>query len=256
MAIQKSSARTLGGAVMNTKFWIAIAVVILVWLLVVGNIASGQPATVGNDNIVITGLITCGAGNGAKPFCPFNLHYVQLTAGRTYMIRMASSDFNTNLTLENLPGKVLACDRDDYDALNGAMLFRPAVTGQYRLIATSASPTEGFYTITIREMPVLISAEDALTTADPRENDCHVRFHDVPMTAGRRYIIDLESNEFAPFVKLLNAEGSMVAFADECGPMHNARVIFEPTVTGTYRLVTTTWGPHETGTFRLYVCEE
>jgi hypothetical protein len=235
---------------MNTKFRFAVGFVVIAWLLLVGTIAFGQPAPLpGSDNIVLSGVISCGADKAAPPFCPLNLHYVHFTAGRTYMIRMASSEFNARLMLEDLPGKLLARDDEASDALNGAIVFRPAETGRYRLIASALAPKEGFYTITIREMPILFGVEETLTANGPAS-------YEVPLTAGRRYIIDLESAEFAPFVKLLNADGTMVAFEDERGPMGNTRIVFEPTTTQTYRLVAASFSAGATGTFRLTVCED
>ena len=62
--------------------------------------------------------------------------------------------------------------------------------------------------------------------------------------------------DFDAFVKLRNLDGVIVSFNDECGTMRNARVVFEPTVTGTYRVVASSYADRATGAFRLSVCEE
>jgi len=239
-----------------SHFWFGLALVAIVCLLMVGSFASGQVVASENEPVLLSGFLSCGTASDGTRLCPFRLHYVELERGRTYMIRMDSTDYNSSLVLEDMSGKELARDDDAYDALYGVMVFRPTVSGSYRLIASCREPLEGYYTISIRELPVILRVEEALEPDAAVSNDCFERVYEVGLTAGRRYILDMASDEFAPFVKVLNAEGMIVAFEDECGAMRNTRVVFEPIVTGTYRIVATSYEPRATGTFRLVVCAE
>ena len=240
----------------TTKYWLLCGVAAIAWLLLGGKVASGQTPPPDNDNVVLSGVLTCNVGLDGQRVCPFKLHYVNLTKGRTYSIQMSSSDFDTTLVLEDLRGNLLARDTDYYDDLYGNIVFRPPVTGRYRLIANATAPKEGFYTITIRELPVVMSVTDELTPRDPTQNDISHKTFDVKLTAGRRYIIEMESDAFDAFVKLLNPDGAIIAFNDECGTQNNSRLVFEAVRTENYRIVATSFGPNATGAFTLTVCEE
>jgi hypothetical protein len=232
------------------------ALAAMICLLLGGKIASGQTPPPGGGDIVLSGFLGCGNPGATPRECPMRVHYVNLTEGKMVAIQMASSDFNSKLVLEDMHGNLLACDTEYYDDLCGCIAFRPPTTGSYRLTVSAKNPTEGFYTVTVREMPVLMSVVGALTPNDPVGNDAFMSVHQVTLTAGRRYIIDLQSDEFDTFLKVLNPEGAIVAFADECGAMRNTRVIFTPTRTETYRIVATSSEPAIIGAFQLMVCEE
>jgi hypothetical protein len=233
------------------KFWVVVLGTILV-MLMGSRVVSAQ----GGGPIVLSGVLECGKPGAEPRECPMRLHYINLTAGKLYAIQMASSDFNSRLVLEDLDRNTLATDTDCYDELYGVLVFRPGVTGMYRLTVSNKQPTEGFYSVTVREMPVLMNVSTELTPNDPVAHDAFMSVHAITLTAGRRYIIDLQSDEFDTFLKVLNPKGAIVAFADECGPMRNTRVVFTPTRTETYQIVATSYNPAVIGAFRLVVCEE
>src|ERR1051325_669640 len=195
-------------------FWIASGAAAIAFFVLAGR-ANAQPGPLPTTDTVLMGFISCGGENGERQ-CPFRLHYVTMERGRTYAVRIASTSFNAALAIEDEAGNQLARDIDDYDTMPGCAVFRPSVTGTYRLIASVRPPLEeGFYVITIRELPVVFSVEDEMTTSDPMRNECYMRTYDVPMTVGHRYIIDLASREFSPYLKLLDSDGMIVAFEDE-----------------------------------------
>lgn len=240
---------------MNAKFWIGCISAALAYLLFASAVASAQTPPP-SDDIVLSGFLTC-SGTGSDRVCPTRLHYVTLHEGRTYLIRMSSTEFNASLMLEDLPGNLLGTDVDEFEALPGCILFRAPATAEYRLIATSAPPEgEGFYLLTIRELPVLMRVDAALTPEDALHADCFARSHEMTMIEGKRYIIDLESTEFEPFLKLMDPDGMIVAFNDECINGRPARVVFTAPQTGNYRLVATTIVPYATGSFRMMVVED
>lgn len=235
------------------KLWLGLGFVALAMLLLVGNLASGQTTPPRGDTVVLNGYINCGPLNETTRVCPFRLHYMEFTEGRTYMIRMDSSDFGSRLVLEDMQGRMLACDDDWFDGLDGTIVFRPTATGTYRMIANASTAVEGFYTITVREVPIVMNVEASLVTNDEMPGNFNEMVYEVAMTAGRRYVIDMVSNEFDAFVRVLNREGAIVAFTNECDRMHNTRVVFTPTETGVYRIGATSNAEHATGGFRLMV---
>ena len=238
-----------------TKFWFGLFVAII-FLLAAGSLASAQTPPPERDTILLNGFLSCGSNADASRFCPFKLHYVNLTQGRTYLIRMESSDFGANLLIEDMHGKMLANNDEAYVMLNGDIVFHAPRTDSYRFIASNTRPVEGFYTITIREMPAVLNVEAALTASDAAEDDVFVRTFDVNLRAGRRYVIDMESDQFDAFVKLLNREGTIVSFADECDAMRNTRIVYVPLENETYRIAATSYAAGATGVFRLRVCED
>jgi hypothetical protein len=249
-----------GGTIMShftIKFWFVCGIAAMACLLLAGAVAAGQTPSSGSDDVVLSGFLTCPTPNGTSGSCPFRLHYVNLTQGKAYVIRMASSEFHAKLMLEDMRGNLLAADTDDFNTLPGCIVFHPPTSGEYRLVATSAPPTnEGFYTITIRALPILMRVEAALTTTDSAHADCFHKTQEVTLIRGRRYIIDMQSTQFEPLVKLLNAEGTIVAFDDEGCMPRAARIVFTAPRTGGYRLVATSASSFATGSFTLTVCED
>jgi hypothetical protein len=240
-----------------TKTWFGRSVFAILLLLLMAIFAAGQNQPPAREDVVFSGFLACNVSKDSPRQCPFRLHYVDLVQGNAYFIRMDSTEFDAYLLLENLEGKLLATDRDFFEALPGYIVFRPPTTGSYRLVVSAAPPMrEGFYTIVLRELPCVMRIEATLAEIDESPNDCYQRVYELTLTAGRRYIIDLESNQFEPFVKLLNADGAIVAFDDEGSSNRPARVVFVAPRTETYRLVATTGTPRALGTFTLSVCED
>jgi hypothetical protein len=234
---------------MNTKS-LGVSVLATILLLVFGSIAWAQNVVRDREPIQFAGYLSCGTAEDGTRVCPFRLHYVELEKGRTYLIQMESTEFDAKLTLEDQRGNVLATDKDNYDALYGMIAFRPSETAHYRLIADCLTPMEGFYTITVRELPSILAAREELTTSASE------RSFEVELIAGRRYIIDMQSADFNAFIRLTNSEGGIVSFEDVCGAMKNARIVYEPTVTATYRVIAASGSERTTGTFRLWVNEK
>jgi hypothetical protein len=84
---------------------------------------------------------------------PFKVHPVKLEAGKNYQIDLCTTAFDSHLVLEDAAGKVLARGFD-VDALNGRLLFRPATTDTYRIVATAhQEDARGSYTLTVAENP-------------------------------------------------------------------------------------------------------
>lgn len=227
----------------DLRFLVVSIAAAIASLVIAASIASAQTAPPANAPITMNGYLNCKDGT-----CTFGLHYVNLVAERTYEIRMVSAGLDPRLMLEALDGRLLAADTDYFD-LGGCIVFHVPITGRYRIIANALPPaTDGAYTITVRELPVVLHVEGVITNGNTAG-------HDLALLEGRRYVIDLASHDFGAFVKLLNADGAIVAFEDEC-LCDMARLVFVPTRTGTYRLVVDAVGSNASGAFTLRVCED
>ncbi len=234
-------------------FWLAWILTAIVALLFASSLASAQPITQPRGEIILSGFLSCSGPNGNRQ-CPFRHHYVEMVAGRTYALRIETTEFNAALMIEDERGNMLARDTDDFDTLPGYIVYRPAATGTYRLIASAKAPLlEGFYAIFMQELTVLFRVKDEMTSSDPLRCEFHARTYDVPMVAGQRYIIDLTSNAFSPYLKLLDMDGMIIAFQDESMGPRGTRIVYTPTRTASYRIVATTFDPRRVGAFMLSV---
>jgi serine protease Do len=78
----------------------------------------------------------------------------------------------------------------------------------------------------------------------------YMKVHEVKMTAGENYVIDMKSQEIDSYLLLENPAGKVVADDDD-GP--NARIIYRAPEDGTYRIIATSFGTEETGSYTLTV---
>jgi hypothetical protein len=239
---------------------IRILVVSLVSLAVVpdNTIAGDKKAA---KPIIIDGALPPGDGK-TKPAQP---RKVKLTQGVTYVIDLVSKDFDAVVRLEDAAGKLLAEDDDGGGMLNARLFFIPPATAEYTLVATCNKPKAGKYRLTVQESnlraaPLELAAGSAsvtgrLTGKSPKspfspQNACG--FYRVTLTAGTRYVIDLESTDFDAHLTLADASLAFLASDDDSGGRRNARIQFECKQTGEYHLAATGLGQTE-GKFELKI---
>lgn len=102
--------------------------------------AAGPGVVVLNQN----GTLNKVTPDAVRKGCFANIHMVNLTAGRTYVIDVTSGDglkgpgfFDVWLRIEDSTGRVLQNDDDGGDGLNSRATFVPPTSGVYRLVVTS-----------------------------------------------------------------------------------------------------------------------
>ncbi len=83
------------------------------------------------------------------------------------------------------------------------------------------------------------------------------KIHEMKLTAGKRYVIDLESKAFDTFLRLEDAQGKKLAENDDIveGVNLNSRIVFTPAKDGVYRLVATAFRGQGRGPYTLTVGE-
>jgi hypothetical protein len=80
--------------------------------------------------------------------------------------------------------------------------------------------------------------------------------HQVKMSAGNTYLIDMTSAEFDTYLRLETAQKKVLAENDDIGPgNHNSRIIIMPKEDGVYRIIATSFQQRGVGTYTLTIRE-
>ncbi|MEI7687527.1 MAG: HEAT repeat domain-containing protein, partial [Planctomycetota bacterium] len=191
---------------------------------------------------------------------PQKIFSISLQQQRSYVIDLVSTQFDTFLRLENDEGREVAHDDDSGGDLNARLRFVPRTDGVFKIVATAFRPdAAGEFELTVREEssgPVaggdqlvdLTNGETQIPGAiagnEPpdlvRKLPCKV--YSVRFVRGEAYQIDMTSREIDSFLRLEDADSREVARDDDGGGNLNARIVFEPTETGIYRIVASSFG--------------
>lgn len=92
---------------------------------------------------------------------------------------------------------------------------------------------------------------------DAKRKGCRAAVYTGVLQKDRQYYIELKSDKMDTYLRLETANGDQVAENDDAllkGT--NSGLFFRPKVTGTYRLIVTTYGQNETGPFQLVMGSE
>jgi hypothetical protein len=200
----------------------------------------------------------------------YKVHEFHMTAGKRYRIEMSSSRFNFWLRLEDPDGKSI---REIVNNNPAHMEHVPIRSGKYRIVATSVGST-GKYTLrafgmwdrktTPKDKEKSLVTTHVLSTSDPvyeierkdkkRGGRHYFKVYEYKMTAGNMYTIDMIRGTLPdPYLRLEDAGGKEVAFDDDSGGNMNARIIFMAPRTETYKILATSFGPNQVGSFTLHV---
>ncbi|MBI3408547.1 MAG: DUF4339 domain-containing protein [Planctomycetes bacterium] len=93
---------------------------------------------------------------------------------------------------------------------------------------------------------------------DKRRANSYCKIHTFRMNAGKTYVIDLMTNiqGFDPYLRLEDSQGKQLAEDDDGGGFPNARIFFTPAQDDDYRLIATTFGDRQSGSYTLTVREK
>ncbi len=199
--------------------------------------------------------------------CRHHVYTWALDAGKTYWIDVASTDFDAYLRLEDAKGQRLAEDDDSGGGFDARLVFSPSRSGPYRVIVTTFGPGQtGAYSLKVRQGGASKSTDGGeettipgeLTEADPTDRvrtGRHCKIHQIVLQARRTYQLDLVSQDFDAYLRLEDDKGQKLGEDDDGGTDFNARLIFTPSRTSTYRVIATTYYAGETGRYTLTVRE-
>lgn len=203
---------------------------------------------------------------------------IKMNAGTTYKIRLQSTDFDTYLYL--LDGKGTVAKNDDIGKgdRNSEIVYKAPADAIYRAVATSFEPNKtGWFVISVtadtpavakkdppsnpspKDPPppgagqrVLLDEAGELTAADKKLNNKHYKTYTLSMSAGTTYTIDLTST-FDTYLYLLDAKSIVAQNDDVKAGNLNSRIVYKPSVNGTYRVIATSLRPAITGKYRIRV---
>jgi hypothetical protein len=199
-------------------------------------------------------------------------HRMELKGGTSYSVELASNEFDAFLRIEDDENHPLTEDDDSGGNLNAKLLFTPARTGAYRMIATSFQRGHGRYTLTVREFPraggskedaigeirsLPFSAESrvAAKVPGPPGNDLLRKTFVMTSEAGKTYSLMVESKEFAPLVRVEDAEGRLLAFAEATHSGNRATLSFALADSIRCRIVVLPSRASGEGVFRISVIQ-
>jgi hypothetical protein len=174
--------------------------------------------------------------------------------GKTYSIMVTGTGFGPEL-------QILEGNRTVATAFNGrwfgfgpdaetitTLLFAPSRTMVYRVVVGVGSVTEQrkaplVYSMRIAEIQSALSVNGQLTKSDPVDarRGGPRKHHTVKLEGGKNYQIDLASRAFDAYLFLEDNAGNVLLEDDDSGGNLNARIIFRPSKTDTYRIVATTF---------------
>ncbi len=84
---------------------------------------------------------------------PFKVHLVKLQVGKSYQVDLVTSAFDSRILLEDSAGKLIL-QGFDADGFNARLIFRPAKTDTYRILASSHQiDASGAYALVVAESP-------------------------------------------------------------------------------------------------------
>jgi hypothetical protein len=204
----------------------------------------------------------------------------KLVQGHTYTIDLTSTDIDSYLYLENPEGKVVAEDDDGGGFPNARITYKAPTTGNYKLIATSFKAGEtGDFTLSIKDaggpggggekeakqekgvtpLKLGVVTKSKLDNNDKgyknRNNHLHKVFS-LKMESGKTYVITMRSDDFDSYLFLEDGAAKVLEQDDDTGGGNtglDAQITFNCTKDGTYRIITTTFGPNMMGNFTLEV---
>ncbi|MFO0866693.1 MAG: PPC domain-containing protein [Gemmataceae bacterium] len=185
---------------------------------------------------------------------PAKSHKLRLAAGKTYVIDMISSDFDTFLRLEDAAGKQLAEDDDGGQETNAQLVFTPEKTSDFKVIATRFEEGEGAYTLKIDELKYKVGKAQTIPKAglsidtkldntdafDQLGGKQRFKLYSVKLDAGKTYTIDMTSGDFDSFLRLMDNRFKLLESDDDGGGNLDSRITFRPRENGVYHIIATT----------------
>lgn len=182
-----------------------------------------------------------------------NTHKFEL--GKAYAIAVTGRGFEPDVQIVDggkskqtafNNGKALGFGPDAEYITN--LTFMPSKTAEYRILV-AVGPYSKYragplaYTTAISELKPDLLVNGSLTAKDPpyaRRGGPH-KIHTVKLLANKKYQIDMMSVGFDTYLFLEDSLGAYLMEDDDGGEGLNARIVFTPTKTDTYRVVATTF---------------
>lgn len=96
-------------------------------------------------------------------------------------------------------------------------------------------------------------SDNNLRFQDQLRGDRHFKVYNARFEAGKRYQVDMMSNELDSYLIVIDDRNMELMRDDDSGGNLNSQLFFIPQRTANYRILATTFGPGETGAYTLIV---
>jgi S1-C subfamily serine protease len=198
----------------------------------------------------------------------YDIYAFEGTAGQQVTIEMTSSEIDPYLILLNADGSELAQDDDSGGDKNAKITVTLPTDGTYTFLANSYEAGQsGNYQLkvvtTVPSLPSLLPSSQTLLdelgvleTTDavlPSDNSLYDEYT-FEGVEGQSVTIRLESEEFNPYVALLDPQGQLLAENDDVSSSDkNAVITITLPMAGEYRVVVNAYDSTGQGQYRLTV---
>ncbi len=197
---------------------------------------------------------------------PCQIFTIELKASQDYQIDMTVTATSSSfpfpyLGLEDAAGKRLAEVRpwSKSGSRNLKVSFNCPADGKYRIIAAlspiTAKPA-GSFELSVQQVKVTqIALKDGIVEETSNITKNAPKLYAIKLSAGKTYQIDMMSKQIDSYLRLEDAAGKELAKDDDSGGNLNARIQFNCTQEGTYRIIATALAGGS-GPFTLRVTEK
>ena len=194
----------------------------------------------------------------------FNLYTFEGLAGQQVAIEMMSNEIDPYLIVLTPDSNDLGHDNNGAGGRNARLATTLPATGTYLILANSYSPGEfGNYQIRVTDLarrpqpPIeyILQEQGSLGPGDSILND-NSFFDSYPLSgrAGQQITISLQSQDFDPYLFLVDEAGNLLAENDDVSESdYNSQIVFILPQDGTYRIITNSFDPVGQGFYTLTV---
>ncbi|MGB3533096.1 MAG: trypsin-like peptidase domain-containing protein [Microcoleaceae cyanobacterium] len=198
----------------------------------------------------------------------YDIYAFEGTAGQQVVIEMSSDEIDSYLILLAADGSELAQDDDSGGDKNARITVTLPSDGTYTFLANSYEAGQsGNYQLKLATQtssrPSLLPSDQTLLdelgvleTTDaalPSDNSLYDEYT-FEGIEGQSVTVELESQEFNPYVALFDPKGQLVAENDDASPSNkNAVITITLPMAGSYRVVVNAYEPTGQGQYRLTI---
>lgn len=188
----------------------------------------------------------------------FNLYTFEGRAGQQIAIEMVSNEIDPYLIVLTPDSNDLGHDNNGAGGRNARLATILPSTGTYLILANSYSAGElGSYQIRVTDLAAsieyILQEQGSLGPGDPILND-NSFFDSYPFSgrAGQQVTISLQSQDFDPYLLLVDEAGNLLAENDDIsGSDYNSQIVFTLPLDGTYRIIANSFDPAGQGFYTL-----
>ena len=206
---------------------------------------------------------------------PRKTYAIKLTEGKTYQLNLGSKYFDTFLRLEDAAGKEVAFNDDDGSTFDSHIVYKAAVTGDYKIIVTSADGKFGKFNLLVIEadkkaLPQTGSrfkgkpselktpVHGELNENDPTALHRYYKIYSVQLEKDKNYRLETRADDpkrphGQPLPRRRRRNPARVGRLQQEGRSPGARIVHKAAKTGTYRVIVTTRPMLQTGKFVLEI---